>query len=101
MLPAKNRLNLSFYRIRTGKVKRGELVDIFIYPAEEFRAAVKVTKKVASKAVDRNRIRRLVSEALKPYTNKLKANIIVVAKKNFANLKSVDVKLQIADLLDN
>ena len=101
MLPAKNRLNLAFYKPHKARLVKGALLDVYVEQAGGFRAAVKVSKKTAPKAVDRNRIRRIVLEALLPYTENLKASVVVVTKKNFANLKTQDVKTEFAKLLRN
>ena len=101
MLPAKNRLNLAFYRTHGSDHIKGELLDIYMEDASVFKAAVKVNKKVAAKAVDRNRIRRIVLEALVPYTNNLAKTLVVVIKKNFATYKTQKVSEELKKLLND
>lgn len=104
MLPAKNRLNLSG-RNHKGRVltRRLESRDLLIRleEANNFKAAVVVSKKVAKKATDRNRIRRLLTEALNEYIDKTSAHLVVYAKKNFADKKKEDVAKILKELLVN
>ena len=56
-----------------------------------------VTKKVAPRAVDRNRIKRLIKEALQHLNSKNGLKIIV--RRNIAGLKEQEVQSKIAQLL--
>ncbi len=55
------------------------------------RLQVVITKKVAQRAVDRNRIRRIFKEALKSHDFK-KNQIRVIVRKNIAGLKSQELE---------
>ena len=62
------------------------------------KPTIVVSKKVAPLAVDRNRIKRLIREAVRhmELTNR---QIKIVVKKNFADAKMTQVKDRIAALL--
>ena len=94
MLPAKNRLKLSFYDAKKGfaiqRVSSEELTLIYRREPKIFKAAVVVGRKVAPKAVSRNRIKRLVSEALTEQ-KKIGGEVIVIVKKNIATYKRPQV----------
>ncbi len=53
-----------------------------------------VTKKVAPRAVDRNRIKRLVFESLRKL-DMLEGELVVVVKKNLAKLKMQEIQLKL------
>ena len=55
------------------------------------KAAVVVSKNVAKKAVDRNRIKRIIREAQRK-VNLPVSNYTVIVKKNIADLKTDQVK---------
>lgn len=57
-----------------------------------------VSKKVAQKAVDRNRMKRLIKEALRSLDN-THPSLKVIVKKNFANAKMGQVRDYLATLL--
>lgn len=102
MLPSKNRLKLSFAENKAtwgGKrLHSDELQLIITNGPGPFKIATIVSKKVAPKAVDRNRIRRLVAHAAKEIP-KLEAHIIVIVKKNIADLNKNEVKAKLTRLL--
>ena len=56
-----------------------------------------VTKKVAPRAVDRNRIKRLIKEALRHLS--FKDGLKVIVKRNIAGAKEPEVQTKIAQLL--
>ena len=95
MLPAKNRLNSSLFR---DKQKKGKIIDtgdlrIKILSSDgEFRLAVIISKKVVSKAVDRNKIKRKVTQALRQDLEKLSGNVIIIVKNNIASLALDEIK---------
>lgn len=57
-----------------------------------------ISKKVAQKAVDRNRMKRLIKEALGSLEG-AHPNLKVIVRKNFANAKMAQVKDYLAALL--
>ena len=101
MLPAENRLNLSFFRNdrkKTKKVFSRYFVFEFQKEPNIFKVAALVTKKVAPKATDRNRIKRTVTEAVK--NNKdLEGNLKIVVLKNISDLKTSQIQELLGQLL--
>lgn len=61
---------------------------------------IAVSKAVAPKAVDRNRIKRLIKEALLSL-NAAGSSFKVIVKKNFADAKMQDVKRELSIFLKN
>ena len=57
-----------------------------------------ISKKVAPKAVDRNRIKRIIKEALKTLHQK-KEDFQIIVRKNIAGQKSYDLKDKMQKLL--
>lgn len=96
MLPKKNRLNLSKKgddKFKGSKIF-GEDFNFIYKKSNYFKAAIVISKKVAPRAVDRNRIKRIISEALRG--QKLKGELIIFVKKNISNFKKqeIDDKIQ-------
>lgn len=100
MLPAKNRLKLSKrnHGKFASKITGPDFIVRYKKAKGPFKAAVVVPKAAAKKAVDRNRIKRIITEALRQ-TPKEDISIIVIVKKNIANLKTQEVKIKLTDLL--
>lgn len=100
MLPVKNRLPQTIIRERFDKrVSDSVFTLLFNKMARpSLQAAVIVTKRTAPRAVDRNRIRRLVTESLKDKLN-LGGNLKILVKTNIANLKKDAVESKLTDLL--
>lgn len=93
MLPSVNRLLLkNNNRKKLTQRIIGSQFNLLFSKKEDKRlkAAIIVSKKVAARAIDRNRIKRMVSESLK---DKLEtaADIIIIVKKNIANLKNNEI----------
>jgi len=59
---------------------------------------VVVSKKIAKKATERNRIRRIIKEALRSVGFKDKS-VAIIVKKNIANLKMDQIKNVLRDLI--
>lgn len=93
MLPKKNRLILSKIK-PAGRRLETTLASFIIARDNEgsFRAAVTVSKKIAPKAHDRNRIRRLFYEALAKHKHTSGLQIVIRAKKNLAQMKMYQVE---------
>lgn len=100
MLPPKNRLKLKRGNTRkfTAKVESTDFVIKIGRSRDYFRAAVVVSKDTAKKAVDRNRIKRLVTTALKKLETK-NLEIVVIVKKNIASQKEAEVGKSLDSLL--
>ena len=103
MLPAKNRLNLALKKVPGKKYKKVQNENFavkFARSETDFKAAVTVSKKVAKKAVDRNRIKRITLEATKDLNLK-NGEFIISVKKNISALKKEEVKILIKDIINN
>jgi len=96
MLPAKNRLGTGFFRKKKaskGKTLEGNDLKIKVLSSQgQFKLAVIVSKKVASKATDRNRIKRIITESLKEDLGKLQGEAVIIVKNNIASYKPEEVK---------
>lgn len=67
-----------------------DLVLIFEKNPGTLRLTVIVTKKIAPRAVDRNRIKRLLKESFKKFTQ-LEGEVKIIVKSNLSGLKLNDV----------
>lgn len=72
--------------------------EFFVIKSNPDRLTISVSKKVVPKAVDRNRIKRLVKEALRNLEIR-SPHLKVLVKKNFADAKMTQVKDELAVLL--
>ena len=101
MLQARNRLKISPYKNKENfkgqRVYSDDFVLVYQNNEQIFKATCVITKKIAPKAVDRNRIKRLVRQAL---ASQRKRNVkaVVVVKKNIAPLKAAVVEKEIEEL---
>ena len=101
MLQAKNRLRLLPYKNKENfkgqRVLGDDFVLIYQKNAPVFKATCVITKKIAPKAVDRNRIKRLIWQAL---ASQMERNVkaVVIVKKNIASLKAGVVGREIEKL---
>ncbi len=96
MLAKKNRLILS-KRNPTNLAKRiesGSFVLKFKSTQGPFKAAIVVSKKVAKKAVDRNRIKRTISEAIQK-TIVPNLDLVIIVKENIKSKKSPEIKSEL------
>ena len=83
---------------RTPAFRSGE--SIFRKEPKIFKTAIIITKKVAPRAVDRNRIRRIISEALREKIGKTEDELVVIVKKNIAHFKKQEVSTIIERLIN-
>ncbi|OGG91940.1 ribonuclease P protein component [Candidatus Kaiserbacteria bacterium RIFCSPLOWO2_12_FULL_53_8] len=106
-MPKKYRLSRSDFlgldRKRSRRV-HGTCFSLTIAPlpeGERAKAAVVVPKKMAARAVDRNRIERRVREALRPLLARLQSPTVLVfhAKREAAEASFADTKKDIKTLL--
>lgn len=65
---------------------------------EKALVTVSVSKKVASRAVDRNRIKRIIKEALRKIDS-FENPVTFIVKKNIAGLKSYQIEEKLKNLL--
>jgi ribonuclease P protein component len=101
MLPRKNRLNLSQRKNRggqTGKRVESEDFSLTFHNTVILKAAIIVSKKVAPLAVDRNRIKRLLSEAIQKQ-NIVSGNLLIVVRKNISKFSQESVSQKLEKLL--
>jgi len=95
MLPAANRLKLSpsrnFVKTKIHRISGNEIVLIFRKNPGIFKVAVVVGKKVVPRAVDRNRIKRITTEALADWVGRIEGELVVIVQKNIAHFKKQEV----------
>lgn len=73
--------------------------DLILKPdTGDGKITVAVSKKVARRAVDRNRIKRIIKEALRK-TDTNKSSMTFLVKKNIAGVKSYQIAEKIKNLL--
>lgn len=106
MLSSKERLKKSFFRAgrgqRANKRKRvvGDDFDAILGDGEVLgKVGVVISKKSVARAVDRNRIRRLVYESMRPNHSGIKGEIVIIVKNNISDLKKQEVQLRLQLLL--
>jgi ribonuclease P protein component len=93
MLPAKNRLKISAKNAQsseTFKTADENFLVIFKKTKSDFKTSVKISKKVAKQAVERNRIKRITLEAISKLELK-NGQLQIIAKKNIAKMKTQEV----------
>ncbi len=91
MLPSKYRLQ-KFSHLKTVKKIHGRDFEIVLKEGDSFKLGVIVTKKVAKKAVDRNRIKRIIHEAIKGNIENFTSPVIIILKNNIAHFKMQQLK---------
>lgn len=85
---------------RTGKTVHTPALVIKFLPAEKFRTAFVVSKKVSKKAVDRNRIKRAIREEIRLKVTKLaKGEYMLVAKPSAAQDTNTVLRKQLLEAL--
>ena len=104
VLPKNKRISrIEFKNLTNGKVFYSKffLIKTFIVPKNQLRFAVSVSKKVASKAVDRNRLRRYGYTSLQSlWTNLQDGNFgHIMAQKGASKLSFDEVRSEIETLL--
>lgn len=98
MLPKKNRLDLSQNKKEKRQIGRkaaNEELGLTFRDTGTLKAAIIVSKKVVPLAVDRNRIKRLLSESIRKQ-GIVQGDLLIVVRKNISKLgqKSVGEKLE-------
>jgi len=96
MLPSKNRLSLSIDKqdlLKGKRVAGGQFQIIGKKHQGILKIATVVSKKVAKRAVDRNRIKRIISEAIRPNLGSIgfEGTIIIIVRQNLAQFKSAEI----------
>lgn len=97
MLPKKNRLNLKISKAGDFKVVgKSDEFTVKYKAGEKIKGAVVISKSVAKKAVDRNRTKRIILEALK--NSGLLGEFIFIVRKNISDYKTQDINEQLAKI---
>lgn len=105
MLPTTNRLPASIFStiFRTGKrIHSPELTLIVVQTKEPIsRFGFVVSKKTAKRAVDRNRIKRILRESIHHLLPTIPTglNCVFIAKQNFAEKHTAEIEPKIKNLL--
>ena len=101
MLHARNRAPRALFtefRARGSNAKKLEGVEFEIFfekggfPA---KVGIVVSQRIAKKAVARNRIKRIVAEALKDEIEKIGGKLLIIVKKDISGLKTGQVREKI------
>lgn len=79
------------------KVSSEDFVLISGSTQQDRKVMVSVSKKVAARAVDRNRIKRIIKESLK-VSGLTGANIKIIVRKNLAVLKMPEIRVKLEKL---
>lgn len=98
MLPAKYRLQ-KFSNLKTVRRSQNQKFELILKAGGKPKLGVVVSKKVAKKAVDRNRIKRMIHEALKEKIVNLGSPLIIILKANLASQKMPEIKKDLETLL--
>jgi len=98
MLPAKYRLQ-KFSNLKTVKRIYSPNFEVIQKAGNRLKLGVVITKKVAKKAVDRNRIKRMIHEALKEQIVNLSSPIVIIVKSNLAQQKMPEIKNELENQL--
>ncbi|MBI3103475.1 ribonuclease P protein component [Candidatus Daviesbacteria bacterium] len=105
MLPKSQRLNLKtdFKWVASGKKIESRYLKLFIRWGENKtpRVGIAVSSRIFKKATERNRVKRLVSQAVQSIIHDLPStiNIVALPKQSILNVKSGDVLLDVESKL--
>lgn len=102
MLPKKERLSVrDIASLEKGRSIFGTYLSIRFSPAPLKKFSVSVSKKVAKRAVDRNRIRRRVYAALQSVKENIKKSVFVMImpKKECRTIPMADIKNELTSVL--
>jgi ribonuclease P protein component len=101
MLAKKNRLTREAFNLHFSKGKRihGTYVQLIISPSAVAHGSVVVGKKVYTRAVDRNRLRRRIYSLLRTHFKTNTSVCIVITKPAIKNVPFTEVKVELLKLL--
>lgn len=99
MLPVEFRLQ-KFSNLKTIKRIQSKNFEIVLKSGNQFKLGVIVSKKVSKKAVDRNRIKRIIHEGVKDIIVNFGKPMIIIVKSNISDLKMSEVKQEIESCLN-
>ena len=101
MLHARNRAPRALFtelRARSANAKKLEGAEFEIFfekGGSHLKVGIAVGKRIARKAVARNRIKRIVSEAIKDELDQIGGQLLIVVKSDISGLKTGQVKEKI------
>jgi len=106
MLPKKNRLDLKrelFWIRRGGRVINGEYFNFLFQKVADFcppSFAFVISKKVEKKATKRNKIKRLLSEAVRNFLPQIQPGVkgVFFVKKEILEKKFTEIKAEIENI---
>jgi ribonuclease P protein component len=107
MLPVKNRLigNLSYDKAKKkGKMYQSDSFGILVRDRKDnnpSKFGIIVSTKISKKAVDRNRIKRMLREAIKESLDKIEdgKDIVVLSRKGLLNIDKRDLESEFSRIL--
>lgn len=105
MLPKESRLNLKkdFKWVASGKKSENQILKLFLRLGDNQtpRVGIATSSKVFKKAVQRNRARRLISQALRNVYSTLPSglNMIILPKQEILDKRPDEIELLILELL--
>ena len=105
MLPSRNRAQRALFtrlRARGAKPKKLEGAEFEIFfekGGSPLKVGIAASKRIAKKAVSRNRIKRIVAESLKDEIDKIGGELLIVVKKDISGLKTGQVKKKLLGML--
>ncbi len=101
MLAKKERLTRKEFdfHFKQGKRFHGEALQLILSPSQTFHGAVVVGKKVYSRAVDRNRVRRSLYPVLAQYGSARTYTCIIIAKPALKKVSLAQVREELRGLL--
>lgn len=79
------------------KIKSEDFNLIFKKAESNFKTKIVISRKVASKAVDRNRIKRLFREVLRTYKGE-NNKLVIIVKRNLSSLKRQDIQSKMEEM---
>ena len=105
MLPARKRAPRALFtklRARGANAKKLESTEFEIFfekGGSPLKVGIAVGKRIARKAVSRNRIKRIVAESLRDESDKIGGELLIVVKKDISGLKTGQVKEKLIGML--
>lgn len=106
MLPRENRLTekSDFAKVlKSGRITGGAFLSIAVHRGDGSvpKIGFIVSNKISKKAVERNRLKRLMRQAIKPNLANIEdgARLVFLAKRNAANAASEEITRESQDLL--
>ena len=87
--------------LKKGKRLHSEHLSIIVSPSDRSKCGVVVSKKVAKRATDRNRVRRHIYAVLQKHSPSLQnMSVIVVTKSTLRTVHFSELQSMVADLIE-